>query len=295
MIHEIAPHCYHNEYRPQAPDRNSTVLCYRKRETLLGRNQANEIHFPTFGELENLTDNLYDSAVYLFTIDGHPYYLGNGLEALQLPGYAWESLEAFRTASPSHLCFAGITGAQLNRWYKSRRFCGRCGRPMRLDEKERMMRCDGCSQQEYPKIMPAVIVAVTHKDRILLTQYADRDYKKYALIAGFAEIGEPIEDTVRREVMEEVGLRVKDIRYYKSQPWSFTDTLLFGFYAELDGEDTITLDQEELALAKWFDRKDIPVEANHVSLTNEMIVRFKEGNDCGTEGCCSERDWRKND
>lgn len=277
MIHEIAPHRYRNEYRPQSPDKNSTLLCYRKKEVLIGRGRGNEIHFPTFGELESVSDGLYDNAVYLFTVDGHPYYLGGDPEAVRLPGYAWENTEVFRTASPSHLAFAGITGAQLNRWYASRRFCGRCGRPMRPDAKERMMRCDGCGQQEYPKIMPAVIVAVTHKDRILLTQYADRDYKKYALIAGFAEIGEPIEDTVRREVMEEVGLRVKDIRYYKSQPWSFTDTLLFGFYAQLDGEETVTLDREELALAKWFDRKDIPVEANHVSLTNEMIVRFKEG------------------
>ena len=77
-------------------------------------------------------------------------------------------------------------------------------------------------------------------------------------------------------------MRVTDIRYYRSQPWSFTDTLLFGFYARLEGEETVTLDREELALARWFDREEIPVDANHVSLTNEMIVRFKEGKE-GTE------------
>jgi len=128
---------------------------------------------------------------------------------------------------------------------------------------------------EYPKIMPAVIIGLTHGNRLLMSKYANREFKKYALLAGFAEIGESIEDTVRREVMEEVGLKVKNITYYKSQPWSFSDTLLVGFYAELDGDEEITLDKEELALAEWFEREDIPVKASDLSLTNEMIMRFK--------------------
>lgn len=108
-----------------------------------------------------------------------------------------------------------------------------------------------------------------------MSKYAGRAYKKYALIAGFTEIGETVEETVKREVMEEVGLKVKNIRYYKSQPWSFSDTLLLGFYCDLDGTDQITLDEEELALAEWFDRKDIPEMETTESLTNEMIRHFK--------------------
>ncbi len=100
--------------------------------------------------------------------------------------------------------------------------------------------------------------------------------KKYALLAGFTEIGETIEETVQREVMEEVGLKVKNIRYYKSQPWSFSDTLLMGFYCDPDGEEEITLDREELALAEWFRRDEIPVEPSRDSLTNEMIIKFKK-------------------
>lgn len=130
---------------------------------------------------------------------------------------------------------------------------------------------------EYPKICPAVIVGVTSGNRLLLTKYAGRDYKKYALIAGFAEIGESIEDTVRREVMEEVGLKVKNLRFYKSQPWSFSDTLLMGFYCELDGGDTITLEEEELSFAQWFEREEIPEGKDEISLTNEMIRSFKNG------------------
>mgnify|MGYP005933984141 CR=1 FL=1 len=114
-------------------------------------------------------------------------------------------------------------------------------------------------------------------DKILMSKYAGRTYKKYALLAGFTEIGETLEETVQREVMEEVGLKVKNIRYYKSQPWSFTDTLLMGFYCDLDGEAAITLDREELAMAEWFQRDEIPVEPERDSITNEMIIRFKNG------------------
>lgn len=139
------------------------------------------------------------------------------------------------------------------------------------------MRCPECGLMEFPKICPAVIIGLTHKNKILMSKYAGREYKKYALLAGFNEIGESIEDTVRREVMEEVGLNVKNIRYYKSQPWSFTDTLLLGFFCELDGKDDITLDRNELAMAEWFEREEMPVKEEDLSLTNEMMMAFKNG------------------
>mgnify|MGYP000665301821 FL=1 len=132
---------------------------------------------------------------------------------------------------------------------------------------------------EYPKLSPAVIVAVRNGEKLLLSKYAGREFTNYALIAGFAEIGEPIEDTVRREVMEEVGLKVKNLRFYKSQPWSFTDTLLFGFFCDLDGDDTICLDEEELSLAVWMERSQIPVDEYEISLTREMMTLFKNGLD----------------
>lgn len=128
----------------------------------------------------------------------------------------------------------------------------------------------------YPKISPAVIVGVYSGNRLLLTKYAGREHVRHALIAGFAEIGESLEQTVHREVAEEVGLKVKNLKFYKSQPWPFTDTLLAGFYAELDGDDTITLEENELALGIWVERENIPVEdALQMSLTSEMIAAFK--------------------
>ena len=110
-----------------------------------------------------------------------------------------------------------------------------------------------------------------------MSKYAGREYKKYALLAGFNETGESIEETVRREVMEEVGLKVKNLRYYKSQPWSFSGSLLAGFYCDVDGDPSITLDREELSVAEWFDRDSLPETPNFISLTGEMIECFRQG------------------
>lgn len=277
MIQDIEPYRFLNKYVPRKPESDSIMLCYGEREILMRKSPDGTIAYPTFAEVEKFDDTIYKSYVYLFCIDNKGFYLGK-LEYMSfLSEYQLESTQICRYAMPKHMGFAGITGYQLDRWYKSRRFCGSCGQALIPDVKERMMRCTVCGQQEYPKIMPAVIVAVTDGSRLLMSKYANRTFKKYALLAGFTEIGESVEDTVRREVYEEVGIHVKNITYYKSQPWSFSDTLLLGFFAELDGDDTISLDYEELALAAWFERDSINVEEEDLSLTNEMIMRFKNG------------------
>ena len=155
--------------------------------------------------------------------------------------------------------------------------CGCCGKPMVHDKHERKMICPACGNGEYPVLSPAVIVGVTNGDKLILSKYEGRNHTRYAMIAGFAEIGETIEETVHREVMEEIGVKVKNLRYYKSQPWSFSGTLLFGFYCDLDGDDTLTVDHNELSMASWFNREDIPDEGDNISLTKEMMMAFKHG------------------
>ena len=121
-------------------------------------------------------------------------------------------------------------------------------------------------------------MGVTDGNRILLTKYAVKHskFRNYALVAGYAEVGETLEETVSREVMEEVGLKVKNIRYYKSQPWAFTGTLLVGFYCDVDGNTTIQLDENELSEGTWFEREDIPTNTSTISLTSEMIEYFRK-------------------
>lgn len=283
MIQDIAPHRYNNTYQPERPDQKSIALYYENGKCLV-KLEREEIQFPVFAELERSNPQIYDEYTYLFSIDEERYYLVGKRNLEPVPGFTMENTEIFRRGEPGYRTFAGITGYQLYRWYQSRKFCGACGEKMLPDEKERMMRCPACGNMEYPKICPAVIIGVTDGDRILMSRYAGRTYKKYALLAGFMEIGETAEETVKREVMEEVGLKVKNIRYYKSQPWSFTDTLLLGFYCDLDGADKITLDEEELALAEWFGREEIPETESSETLTSEMMMHFKHAKE-GSDGC----------
>ena len=278
MIQDIAPHQFKNEYLPSPPDKDSIMLYYKDGQCLVQVSEEG-IAFPTFAEAECIeTEDIQDAirdAIYLFSIDDVKYYLVNGLVPEDFQEYSMESIVIFRTQVPIERAFAGLTGYQLEKWYQTRQFCGKCGSKMVHDGKERMMRCEHCGTTEYPKICPAVIVGLTDGNRMLLTKYADKKRRRYALIAGFAEVGETLEETVQREVMEEVGLKVKNIQYYKSQPWSISSSLLSGFFCELDGEDQVTLDEDELELAEWFDREEIPEAASVETLTNEMMMRFK--------------------
>lgn len=279
VIQEIRTGVYHNEYREQEPEKGDYIMFAQGRSILM-RKASEDIAYLHFEEIP-----VQMNYIYLFQIDINgkmqKFFLGESdkLPQNMMEDYTYEPQNVFRSKGPDYMAFAGITACQLANWYAATRYCGTCGTELVHDGKERMMRCPKCNAMHYPKISPAVIVGVIdrEKERILMTKYAGRDYKKYALIAGFAEIGETAEDTVRREVMEEVGIKVKNIRYYKSQPWSFTDTLLLGFYCELDGDDHIRLDEEELSIGQWLHRDEIPTEYDRISLTNEMIMRFKNG------------------
>ena len=195
--------------------------------------------------------------------------------------YTVETLRVLRRTKPKEECYAGETAYHLYVWYRDNSFCGRCGEPLEYSHKERAMICPSCGNVVYPKIAPAVIVGILNSsgDKIVMTRYAGREYKGHALVAGFCEIGETAEDTVRREVLEEVGLHVRNIRYYKSQPWGFDSNLLFGYYCTADEDEPIHMDDGELAKAVWVSRDEIGEEERNLSLTAEMIMHFKEEGD----------------
>jgi len=271
MIQEIAPHRLDNQYRPEMPCGDSKICIFRENMALVKRT-GGEIALPDY----NLLKHSILRQVYLFSIDGVRYFLADTGENPLPEGYAFESVREHRRLAPKHTVYAEMTAWHLYVWYRDNCFCGRCGRPTLHDARLRMLKCTHCGNMIFPKICPAVIVGVIDGDRILLTKYSGRAYRNYALIAGFTEIGETAEETVAREVMEEAGLKVRNIRYWRTQPWGIESDLLLGYFADLDGDDTITMDREELSVAQWVHRDEMDIPADDVSLTNDMIRAFIE-------------------
>ena len=278
MIQDIAPRTYVNHYDPEKrPTASSFVIFYDSRKSLFCKTGMGALQFPTYGELEDKS-GLY---IYLFSVSGEDFFL-----AMEKPGVpkappAWEGwdmapLFSVSRLQPKHLAYAALEASTLGNWYLGNRFCGRCGGEMVHSETERALQCPACRNLVYPRINPVVIVAVRSGDKLLLTKYKGRpEVPFYALIAGFAAVGESIEDTVRREVLEETGVHVKDLRFYKSQPWALSDSLLMGFFCDLDGEETPHADGTELSVAEWVHRNDIPNRDDGFSLTGEMIEYFR--------------------
>ena len=290
MIQDIAPHVYDRTYRRLAAGPQDCALCCAQGRVLLLREEG-VWRVPRFADFPAGCAPRMTDARHIFRIDGTDCFLAEPPQGAPVPAdemladcplpeeFVWCSVQEVRAVRPMAAAFAAITALQLHRWYKSRSFCGRCGAPTEPSCTERAMVCPKCGLIEYPKICPAVIVAVSDGERLLVSRYRDRPFRGWALIAGFVEIGETLEDTVRREVLEETGLRVKNLRYYKSQPWSFSDTLLAGFYCDLDGSDAIGIEEDELSEALWLPRGEIPPRGNDVSLTAEMMERFRLGQD----------------
>ncbi len=269
MIQDISPKAFHIEYRDIRPNGSERTFCFDGRKVLI-KCEGGRYDVPRADELEGLKR-------YLFSVDSEPFFLAE-MPGTIPSGCMLEDINVFRRRTgEKYLDYCGIEAYHLSQWYESSRFCGHCGEKTVHDKKERMLRCPACGSTFYPKISPCIIVAVTNGDEILLTRYMGRPRDSYALVAGFIETGELPEDAVRREVMEETGLKVKNIRYYKSQPWGFSQSLLLGFYAELDGEPAVKADNEELSWAGFVKRDEIPVEWDDFSLTNELITRFKNG------------------
>ena len=271
MIQEIAPKKFDNTYCKDAATPDDTVFVFRDGKVLIRYDMNSDAVFP---KLSEFSGNV--SAQYLFKIEDERYSRAQG-DVICPDGYVYESVRSLRHITPLYRNFAVMTAYQLDSWYRENTYCGRCAHKMIPGTKERSMVCPDCGNTVYPKICPAVIIGCVHGDSIIVSRYRGRSYKNYALLAGFVEIGETFEETVQREVYEEVGLKVKNIRYYKSQPWAIDSDFLMGFYCEPDGDFEIKrIDEEELSEALWISRDEMEYREDPVSLTSEMMNTFKK-------------------
>lgn len=294
MIQDIYPHKFYNSYDlRKTPSENDPVFVFRGDRVLV---KKNGFSLPSVKDLHSA-----DDLIYLFRIDGDSYYL----KQLEFKEKALTENDIYREETDADhpvavnddmefirvqflreeksvekwRYFATVCAFHLYQWYQGSRFCGRCGTPTVHSEKERCMICPKCGNHIYPKIVPAVIVGVVDPvdNRLLVTRYANRSIHYDALIAGFTEFGETLEENVVREVKEETGLAVTNIRYYKSQPWGMVSDILMGFWCDVTGSREVTLDGE-LGSAVWLSPDEIKGQPDDMSLTNEMMMVFKEKN-----------------
>ncbi|HNW85919.1 MAG TPA: NAD(+) diphosphatase [Candidatus Limiplasma sp.] len=263
--------------RPCEPGDTALVFC-GDQVLLYGDEGEGSTRLPRWEDLLNLS--LQKKPLHAFTQGNRRVFLtlAEAKELQTLPaGLTLEASRVFRTLTSQTDAFLLSSAYHLATWYRLRKFCGVCGGLTKAAPAERALVCDCCGAVQYPTISPAVIVAITDGDRLLLARNARGVFRHYSLIAGYVEVGETLEQTVQREVMEEVGLRVKDIRYLGNQPWGLSQSQMIGFHAVLDGSPEIVLQESELAEAHWFTKEELPEHAGPSSIAYELIRRFSEG------------------
>jgi NAD+ diphosphatase len=169
-----------------------------------------------------------------------------------------------------------MKAVHLLEWEEKSRYCGRCGREMAPSKKEMNAReCPDCGMLVFPRISPAVIVLVEREGRILLARSTRFTANFYSVLAGFVEPGETLEETIHREIEEEVGIQVRNVRYFGSQPWPFPDSLMIGFAAEYAGGE-IKIDDAEIAEAGWFAPDQLPTVPGKISIARRLIDWYIE-------------------
>lgn len=243
-------------------------LIYSEKQILV--QQGKEVVFPTYGICKQLVEN-EDQLWYLGKWLGKPCFayaleqrsIIEGLEWIDYRDSKWEgNLEPY---------FIAVKVQHLLNWDRSTRFCGFCGHENKRANSERAKQCPKCHNLVFPRISPAVITGIKKGDKLLLAHNANFREGLYSIIAGFVEQGETLEMAVKREILEEVGIKVKNIRYHHSRPWNSTDSLMIGFTAEYESGE-IKVDGKEIVDAGWYDKEHLPPKLPSKISTARSII-----------------------
>jgi NAD+ diphosphatase len=272
MLNEISPSIFENKYvHDHEMGDDDFVLCYRDNEVLL-KKAGDDFEIMRKRDLIESTE----SPIYLFSINSN-HCFGLVDTHINHPSFEYHDVFILRNLNNKELAWIGSVGHQLMTWYHNNKYCGRCGTKTESKKDERAIVCPHCNLIVFPKISPAVIVAITCNNRILLAKGKNYKGDFHALIAGYVDIGESIEETVVREVKEEIGLDITNLKYYKSQPWPFSASLMLGFTAHADDTQQIIVDEKEIGDAGWFERGNLPNHATGVSISGDLIAAFERG------------------
>lgn len=211
-------------------------------------------------------------------------------EHQDLPVYMFDVGKSDLVDEMDHELFVGIRSVLFNHnemfefaarayqvalFLRTHKYCGECGQQMTLIDWELATMCEPCKHRCYPRISPVVIVAIRNKDKILLAQGTRSTTGLYSVLAGFVESGETLEQTVHREVFEEVGIKVKNLKYQLSQPWPFPHSLMVGFLAEYDSGE-LNICEDEIVTADWFSIADLPPTPQQQTIAGKLIKTTKK-------------------
>jgi NAD+ diphosphatase len=212
-----------------------------------------------------------ESTQFLGALDGAPCFaMSVADDASAPPGYRFAGLRALYDKLPeADFAIAG-TASQIAYWDRLHRFCSRCASPLAPKAVERAKRCEACAVDYFPRVQPAVIVLVHDGPRILMARSPGFPQRWYALVAGFVEPGETFEECAKREVREETGVAIDEVRYFGSQPWAFPHQVMVGFFARWIGGDVV-IDRTELEDARWFEARAMPPLPPAISIARRMI------------------------
>ena len=275
MIQDIHPHRFNNRYfADQIIGENDFILHYQANTLLLGTN-GEEFRIPQKKDLPEISDQT--EHIFLFTLNDVSCFLICDNLSVTDVRFIYKEISFFRTTNQREIAWVSIVGFHLKNWYLQNKFCGKCGSKNQHKVDERALVCPNCNTVVYPKISPAIIVAILSNGKILLARNSNFAGNWYSLIAGYVDVGETLEETVVREVKEEVGLDVWNIRYYKSQPWALSGSVMIGFIAEADENQPICIDGKEIAEAAWFSRENLPNHPSDISIAGELINKFERG------------------
>ncbi len=217
----------------------------------------------------------HGNPVYLGMMATIPCYTMDYPAGAPLPAGAYFSgARELQGKIPAHEVALAAYAIRILDYDRTSRFCGRCGKATRPLRSERAKLCTDCNRIVYPRISPAIIVLIKKGDEVLLARSPRFPEAIYSVIAGFVEPGENLETAVHREVKEEVGINVDNIRYFGSEPWPFPDSLMLGFVADHAGGE-ITIDNHEIEDAGWFGRESLPPLPSQMSISRALIEAWR--------------------
>ena len=256
---------------------SSKMVLIWQQEAILVQTESG-LRIPEYSQIKSLFDNETNFFAIGTQMD-EPFYI-LPLEGVKKPELNSDNLcyiqnHNFRTL-PTLEALIFSTAHHAQTWYLSHIYCGKCATKFNKLEAEHGLRCPNCSQLSFPTISPAIIVAITDGDYLLVAQNVTSSIRFYSLIAGYVEMGETLEQAVYREALEEVGLELSDITYLNNQPWGISGSLMLAFCAKADRTKPLLLQKDEIKSAKWVHRNELTEHPYPTSIAAQLMERFRK-------------------